>query len=83
MYSIFQPFHLVQRRLLGSLVQLGYSNSSLYYNTPYNLSIICTLCGQNTTEVIELHYGEWFHPCKSTGYDVSSLLLLLLLYSQV
>ena len=46
------------------------------YNTPYNLSIVGTLCGQNTTEVIELHYGEWFHPYKSTGYDVSSLIIV-------
>ena len=34
---------------------------TLFYNIRYNLSIVGTLCGQNinTTDVIELHYGEY------------------------
>ena len=34
------------------------------YNTRYNLSIVGTFCGQNTTSVIELHYGGWFNWCS-------------------
>lgn len=43
---------------------------TIAYNTLYNLSIIGTLCRQNTTEVIKLHYGEWFGIILSTPmYD--------------
>ena len=39
---------------------------TIAYNTRYNLSIIGTPCRQNTTEVIKLHYGEWFGIILST-----------------
>jgi hypothetical protein len=31
---------------------------TLPYNTFYNVSIIATLCGQSTSNIIELHYGK-------------------------
>ena len=30
----------------------------LLYNTLYNVSIIASLCGKNSSSFIELHYGE-------------------------
>ena len=54
------------------------------YNTRYNLSIIGTLCGQNTTEVIELHFGEWFGIVLSMPmYDLFLCVCSIILYSQV
>ena len=36
-----------------SIIQLVVS-----YNVPYLVNIVATLCGQNTTVVMNLHYGE-------------------------
>ena len=30
---------------------------TLSYNTQYNVSVVATLCGKNTTDIIGLHYG--------------------------
>ena len=36
-----------------SVIQLVVS-----YNVPYLVNTVATLCGQNTTDVMNLHYGE-------------------------
>ena len=36
-----------------SIIQLVIS-----YNVPYLVNTVATLCGQNTTDVMTLHYGE-------------------------
>ena len=59
----------------------------LSYNTLYSVSVVASLCGQNTSHSIELHYGEllqyWYgHALGSIRYITAQCISLLHLLSE-
>ena len=41
-----------------TMISTTRANLTLYYNTPYNVSVVTDLCGSQATTIIEIHYGE-------------------------
>ena len=71
------PESLAVEMLIGNITGHASIELVLLYNTQYNLSIVASLCGVNsTTNITELNYGE-FNTCKATIFCANFIIIII------